>query len=53
VKRRDWPLFWLLPIAFAILHVSFGLGFLVGLLKFRNRWGDHDNRGANYVERNI
>jgi GT2 family glycosyltransferase len=47
VKRRDWPLFWLLPIAFAILHVSFGLGFLVGLLKFRNRWGDHDNRGAN------
>jgi len=53
VKRRDWPLFWLLPIAFAILHVSFGLGFLVGLLKFRNRWGDHDDRRFNYVERDI
>jgi hypothetical protein len=53
VKRLDWPLFWLLPIAFAILHVSFGLGFLVGLLKFRNRWGDHDDRRFNYVERNI
>jgi hypothetical protein len=53
VKRHDWPLFWLLPIAFAILHVSFGLGFLVGLLKFRNRWGDHDDRRFNYVERKI
>jgi hypothetical protein len=52
-RRRYWSLFLLLPIAFAILHVSFGLGFLVGLLKFRNRWGDHDNRGANYVDRNI
>jgi glycosyltransferase involved in cell wall biosynthesis len=52
-RRRDWSLFLLLPIAFAILHVSFGLGFLVGLVKFRNRWGDHDDRGANYVERNI
>jgi vacuolar-type H+-ATPase subunit I/STV1 len=52
-RRRDWSLFLLLPIAFAILHVSFGLGFLVGLLKFRNRWGDHDNLGANNVDRNI
>jgi len=52
VKRRDWPLFWLLPIAFAILHVSFGLGFLVGLVKFRNRWGDHSHRRSIYVERN-
>ena len=23
-----------------ILHVSYGLGFLIGLLKFWNRWGD-------------
>jgi succinoglycan biosynthesis protein ExoA len=48
-RRRDWPLFWLLPIAFVILHVSFGLGFLVGLLKFRNRWGDQDNQGSKHV----
>jgi glycosyltransferase involved in cell wall biosynthesis len=46
-RRRDWPLFWLLPIAFAILHVSYGLGFLLGLVKFRNRWGDHDDRRSN------
>lgn len=30
----------LLPFTFAILHVSYGLGFLLGLLKFWNRWGD-------------
>jgi len=30
----------ILPLVFAILHVSYGLGFLVGLIKFWNRWGD-------------
>jgi succinoglycan biosynthesis protein ExoA len=28
----------LLVVAFATLHVSYGLGFLSGLAKFRNRW---------------
>lgn len=28
----------LLPVIFAILHLSYGLGFLCGLLKFWNRW---------------
>ena len=32
--------FWPLPLAFAILHLSYGSGFLVGLFKFINRWGD-------------
>lgn len=27
-----------LPVAFAILHFSYGLGFLFGLIKFRGRW---------------
>ena len=30
----------LLPVVYATLHLSYGLGFLVGLLKFWNRWGD-------------
>lgn len=30
----------LLPLAFATLHFSYGCGFLVGLVKFRNRWKD-------------
>jgi succinoglycan biosynthesis protein ExoA len=29
-----------LPIVFAILHLSYGLGFLSGLIKFWDRWGD-------------
>lgn len=31
--------FYLLPICFAILHVSYGLGFLKGLVHFRKKWG--------------
>jgi succinoglycan biosynthesis protein ExoA len=34
-----------LPLAFAILHVSYGLGFLVGLVRFVARWGDHGTSG--------
>lgn len=33
-----------LPLAFAILHVSYGLGFLVGLFRFWNRWSDKIGR---------
>lgn len=34
----------LLPLAFAILHLSYGLGFLLGLFKFWNRWGDKQGK---------
>lgn len=29
-----------LPIVYAILHLSYGLGFLVGMVRFAGRWGD-------------
>lgn len=35
----------LLSLAFAILHLSYGAGFLKGLLKFRNRWKIEDVNG--------
>ena len=38
--NKDWQHLFLLPIVFAILHISYGLGFLVGLVKFANRWND-------------
>jgi len=38
VKKQQWRLLPLLPIAFVILHVAYGLGFLIGLAKFWNRW---------------
>jgi succinoglycan biosynthesis protein ExoA len=39
-SRNGWKYFVLLPVVFSILHLSYGLGFLVGLVKFWNRWGD-------------
>ena len=39
-SRRGWASLAYLPLVFAILHLSYGLGFLVGLVKFWNRWGD-------------
>lgn len=38
--KKGWKHLFHLPLVFAILHVSYGLGFLVGLVKFFNRWGD-------------
>ncbi len=38
--KKGWQHFFLLPFVYAILHFSYGLGFLVGLVKFANRWGD-------------
>ncbi|MFZ5919793.1 MAG: glycosyltransferase family 2 protein [Chloroflexota bacterium] len=33
-----------LPLVFSILHLSYGLGFLAGLVKFRNRWKDREGK---------
>jgi succinoglycan biosynthesis protein ExoA len=38
-----------LPLAFSTIHVSYGLGFLLGLLKFWNRWGDKQGRVPEFV----
>ncbi len=42
--RRGWRFLPLLPVCFAILHLSYGLGFLAGLGKFWNRWNDKAGR---------
>jgi len=42
--RQGWQHLFLLPVVYAILHVSYGLGFLAGLVRFWNRWGDHRGR---------
>jgi GT2 family glycosyltransferase len=39
-RKAGWRHLSLLPIVFATLHISYGLGFLNGLVKFRKRWGD-------------
>jgi glycosyltransferase involved in cell wall biosynthesis len=38
---KKGPLFaWALPIAFALIHLGYGFGFLLGLVVFRRRWRD-------------
>lgn len=37
IRRTGWHQPWLLPVAFSILHLSYGSGFLVGLLTFARR----------------
>mgnify|MGYP001767582969 CR=1 FL=1 len=40
VAKKGWQHVWLLPFVFATIHISYGIGFLLGLLKFYNRWDD-------------
>lgn len=39
-SKRGWKYLPLLLLTFAILHLSYGFGFLIGLIKFWNRWDD-------------
>jgi len=41
-RKAGWALLPLLPATFATLHLSYGAGFLVGLIKHWNRWGDRE-----------
>ena len=43
----------LLPLVFSILHISYGSGFLVGLVKFRNRWGDKKGKVPEAERTNV
>ncbi|HEY3037858.1 MAG TPA: glycosyltransferase family 2 protein [Pyrinomonadaceae bacterium] len=48
-RRNGWRLLPLFPVAFTIIHVAYGAGFLVGILRFWNRWGDRTTRSAQPV----
>ncbi len=48
--RQGWPHLGRLPVVYAILHVSYGLGFLAGLIKFANRWRDKTGRVPAFEE---
>jgi glycosyltransferase involved in cell wall biosynthesis len=45
-RKSSWRLLPLLPVTFVILHVAYGFGFLMGLVKFWNRWGDREHRSS-------
>jgi glycosyltransferase involved in cell wall biosynthesis len=43
-RRLSRP--WMLPVAFATLHLAYGTGFLYGLVRFWNRWGADARRAG-------
>jgi succinoglycan biosynthesis protein ExoA len=43
-SKYGWQYLLPLPIIFAILHLSYGMGFLVGMLRFVNRWKDKQGK---------
>lgn len=43
-RGANWKFMAGLPFIFAVLHLSYGSGFLVGLLFFWNRWGDRSGQ---------
>ncbi len=42
--RRGWKYLPALPLVNLILHTAYGTGFLAGLIRFANRWGDRAGR---------
>jgi succinoglycan biosynthesis protein ExoA len=48
-RRSNWQLLPLLPIAYTTLHLAYGSGFLFGLMKFWNRWGEDQGQSHSRV----
>jgi succinoglycan biosynthesis protein ExoA len=46
-RRTRFPEALLLPAVFAVLHLSYGIGFLAGLVRFAGRWGDRETRASS------
>ena len=46
-RRTGFPEALLLPAVFAVLHLSYGIGFLTGLVRFAGRWGDRETRASS------
>lgn len=42
-NKKGWKYFFPLSIVYACLHFSYGIGFLVGMVRFASRWGRVSN----------
>ena len=47
----------LLPVAFIVMHLSYGMGMLVGFISFSNKWQDREVKdfsfNSNYFSENV
>ena len=48
-RKTSWRVGMLLPITFASLHFSYGLGFLIGSVRFWNRWSNRSGVPAHRI----
>ena len=39
-RRAGWTLLPILPLCYALLHLGYGSGFLLGFVRWGSRWGD-------------
>jgi len=46
--KKGWKRLRLLPVTFVILHLSYGFGFIWGLVRFWNRWGDKTGKVSHF-----
>ncbi|MFN2386443.1 MAG: glycosyltransferase family 2 protein [Thermoanaerobaculia bacterium] len=53
LARREPGSLPVVPVALAILHLAYGLGFLTGVARFWNRWGDPSTRAESPAARRI
>lgn len=42
--QSGWQYLCVLPVVFAILHLSYGFGFLIGFIRFAARWGNKQSQ---------
>lgn len=47
LRKHKWSLLPLVPIAFATLHLAYGLGFLTGLVRFCRYWRGNQNKSQS------
>jgi glycosyltransferase involved in cell wall biosynthesis len=47
--QKGWELFFFLPVCFLILHISYGIGFISGLIRFIARWQDKKGKTPSLI----
>lgn len=52
-SKAGWSHLVLLPVVYAILHLSYGMGFVVGMVRFAGRWRDRMGRVPAFPESNV
>ena len=50
-RRAGWSYALVLPLVFTTLHISYGTGFLIGLVRWWNRWYDKLGRTPRLDDR--